>query len=62
VPWSFTVLFSNTARAHELGTIDDRVVSYFERDGRDEKCPAVTERTDPRAGERVVRGREGESA
>ncbi len=61
-PWSFTALFSNTARAHELGTTDDWVVIYFERDGLEGQCTVVTERTGPRAGERVVRGREDESA
>jgi hypothetical protein len=59
-PWSFTALFSNTARAHELGTTGDWVVIYFERDGREGQCTVVTERTGPRAGERVVRGREDE--
>ena len=59
-PWSFTALFSNTARAHELGTTGDWVVIYSERDGREGQCTVVTERTGPRAGERVVRGREDE--
>ena len=60
-PWSFTALFSNTARAHELGTTGDWVVIYFERDGREGQCTVVTERSGPRAGERVVRGREDEA-
>ena len=60
--WSFTALFSNTARAHELGTTDDWVVIFFERDGLEGQCTVVTERTGPRAGERVVRGREDEAA
>jgi hypothetical protein len=60
-PWSFTALFSNTARAHELGTTGDWVVIYFERDGGEGQCTVVTERTGARAGERVVRGREDES-
>jgi hypothetical protein len=60
-PWSFTALFSNTARAHELGTTRDWVVLYFERDGREGQCTVVTERTGPRAGRRVVRGREDEA-
>jgi hypothetical protein len=59
-PWSVTALFSNTARAHELGTTHDWVVMYFERDGREGQCTVVTERTGPRAGRRVVRGREDE--
>lgn len=60
-PWSFTALFSNTARAHELGTTGDWVVIFFERDGREGQCTVVTERTGPRAGQRVVRGREDEA-
>jgi hypothetical protein len=60
-PWSVTALFSNTARAHELGTTRDWVVIYFERDGREGQCTVVTERTGPRAGQRVVRGREDDS-
>ena len=58
--WSFTALYSNTARAHELGTTHDWVVVYFERDGHEDQCTVVTERTGPRAGRRVVRGREAE--
>jgi DNA polymerase (family X) len=61
-PWSFTALFSNTVRAHELGTTDDWVVIYFERDGHEGQRTVVTERTGPRAGERVVRGHEDEPA
>jgi hypothetical protein len=60
--WSFTALFSNTARAHELGATGDWVVLYFERDGREGQCTVVTERAGPRRGERVVRGREHEGA
>jgi hypothetical protein len=56
--WSFTALFSNTARAHELGKTRDWVVLYFERDGHESQCTVVTERRGPRAGRRVVRGLE----
>jgi hypothetical protein len=60
--WSFTVLFSNTARAHDLDTTQDWVVIYFEQKGRGEdQCIVVTERQGPLAGKRVVRGRETES-
>ena len=59
--WSFNALFSNTARAHELGKTDDWVVIFYER-GKDEgQCTVVTETHGPRAGQRVVRGREGET-
>jgi hypothetical protein len=60
-PFNFTALFSNTARAHQLGTTSDWVVIYFERDGREGQCTVVTERGGPRAGRRVVRGREEEA-
>jgi DNA polymerase (family 10) len=59
--WSFTALFSNTARAHELGRTGDWVVIYWERDGEEDQCTVVTETRGPRAGSRVVRGREAES-
>jgi hypothetical protein len=58
--WSFTALYSNTARAHELGRTRDWVVLYFERDGDEDQCTVVTERAGPLAGRRVVRGREAE--
>ena len=60
--WSFTALFSNTARAHQLGATRDWVILYFERDGDEDQCTVVTERHGPLAGERVVRGREAECA
>jgi hypothetical protein len=58
--WSFTALYSNTARAHELGTTRDWVVIYWERDGEEDQCTVVTEPRGSRAGQRVVRGRESE--
>jgi hypothetical protein len=59
--WSFTALYSNTARAHELGRTRDWVVIYWERDGHEDQCTVVTERSGRLAGKRVVRGRERES-
>lgn len=59
--WYFTALFSNTARAHQFGTTHDWVVVFFERDGTEGQCTVVTEHTGPRAGLRVVRGREQET-
>jgi len=60
-PWHFTVLFSNTARAHELGKTSDWVVIFYSSDHRHEgQCTVVTETTGPRVGQRVVRGREQE--
>ncbi len=59
--WHFTVLFSNTARAHELGRTRDWVVVYFyDGDHHEGQCTVVTETHGPLAGERVVRGRESE--
>jgi DNA polymerase (family X) len=58
--WHFTVMFSNTALAHRLGRTGDWVVLYFEKDGREGQCTVVTEHRGPRAGQRVVRGRERE--
>ena len=59
--WDFTALFSNTARAHELGMTDDWVVIYYDRDGREAQSTVVTETGGPLKGKRVVRGRERES-
>ncbi|WP_428266062.1 helix-hairpin-helix domain-containing protein [Haliangium sp.] len=56
--WSFTVMFSNTARAHELGKTHDWVVIYCEHDGHEDQYTVVTERRGALAGQRVIRGRE----
>ena len=58
--WHFNVLFSNTARAHELGKIRDWVVIYYEKDGHENQHTVVTETHGPVKGRRVVRGREKE--
>jgi Holliday junction resolvasome RuvABC DNA-binding subunit len=58
--WHFTALFSNTARAHELGRTDDWVVVFYERNGDAGQCTVVTETRGPLRGQRVVRGREAE--
>lgn len=59
--WHFTVLWSNTARAHELGRTGDWVVVYFHRDTRPEgRRTIVTETHGPARGRRIVRGREAE--
>jgi hypothetical protein len=59
-PRHYTALFSNTARAHELGRTHDWVVLYF--DGRDgeRQHTVVTATSGPLKGQRVVRGREAE--
>ncbi len=59
--WHFTALFSNTARAHELGRTDDWVVLYFYDDAhREGQHTIVTETHGSMQGRRVVRGREAE--
>jgi putative hydrolase len=59
--WHFTALFSNTARAHQLGKTDDWVVIYFtDGDHREGQQTVVTETHGPLQGRRVVRGRESE--
>lgn len=59
--WHFTVLFSNTARAHDLGRTHDWVVLYFyDDDHREYQHTIVTETHGRLLGKRVVRGREAE--
>jgi putative hydrolase len=59
--WHFTALYSNTARAHELGRTRDWVVIYFyDRDHVEGQCTVVTEYSGRLEGLRVVRGRERE--
>ena len=58
--WSFTALFSNTARAHELGKTGDWVLIFYERGQQGGQCTVVTERRGLMTGKRVVRGREAE--
>jgi putative hydrolase len=62
-PWHFTALFSNTARAHQLGRTRDWVVLYFHTDHQAEgQRTVVTETQGAAEGRRVVRGRESECA
>ncbi len=59
--WHFTALFSNTARAHELGRTRDWVVIYcYDGEHQESQCTVVTETRGDLAGRRVVRGREKE--
>lgn len=59
--WHFTALYSNTARAHELGRSHDWVVVYFYDDHHQEgQHTIVTETRGELIGKRVVRGREDE--
>jgi putative hydrolase len=60
-PWHFTVLFSNTARAHQLKRTSDWVVIYFENDAHQSgQHTVVTETRGGLRGKRVVRGREAD--
>lgn len=58
--WKLTLLFSNTALAHELGKTHDWVVIYFEpaEGGPEGQRTVVTEQGGTLDGRRVVRGRE----
>jgi hypothetical protein len=59
--WSFTILFSNTKRAHELGKTDDWIVIYYERGGVERQSTVMTPGSGTLKGKRVVRGRKDES-
>lgn len=54
--WWFSVLYSNTALAHDLGKTHDWVVIYYERQGQQGQCTVVTETRGEQRGQRVVRG------
>jgi DNA polymerase (family X) len=57
--WHFTLLYSNSARAHDLRRTHDWVVVYFsEGDQQEGQCTVVTETRGQLLGKRVVRGRE----
>lgn len=59
--WHLTALYSNTARAHQLGRTHDWVVLYFyDGDHREGQRTVVTETRGYLTGKRVVRGREAE--
>jgi len=58
----FTALFSNTARAHELGKSRDWVVIYWDGGRGEGQSTVVTAYQGPLRGQRVVRGREAECA
>ena len=57
----YTALFSNTDRAHELGTTDDWVVIYEDAPNLGRQWTVVTARSGDLDGRRVVRGRERET-
>jgi len=56
----YTALFSNTARAHRLGTTEDWVILYQDGESGSHQSTAITSHHGPLKGRRVVRGREAE--
>lgn len=56
----YTALYSNTARAHELGTTRDWVVIYRDDHHGDGQWTVITARFGPMRGQRIIRGREAE--
>jgi hypothetical protein len=58
----YTALYSNTAKAHELGMTRDWVVIYRDDHGGDGQWTVITSQLGPLKGRRIVRGRERECA
>ena len=58
----YTVLYSNTARAHELGTIREWVIIYRDDQDGDGRWTVITSRFGKLRGRRAVRGREAQCA
>jgi len=54
----YTALYSNTARAHELGGVRDWVVLYFDSGPHEQQATVITSHRGRLAGKRIVRGRE----
>jgi Holliday junction resolvasome RuvABC DNA-binding subunit len=58
----YTALFSNTARAHQLGMTRDWVVLYYDGGSGERQCTVITSQRGRLKGKRIVRGREAECA
>jgi predicted flap endonuclease-1-like 5' DNA nuclease len=58
----YTVMFSNTSRAHKLNKNQDWVIVYYDGDGGDRQYTVITSQHLPFFGKRIVRGREDECA
>jgi len=56
----YTALFSNTARAHQLGKTRDWVVLYYDGHDGERQCTVITSGFGRLKGRRIVRGREDE--
>jgi DNA polymerase (family X) len=61
-PRDYTALYSNTARAHQLGMTHDWVVVYCDDGSRERTFTVITARRGLLNGLRIVRGRENECA
>ena len=57
----YTALFSNTARAHKLGTTRDWVILYLDDETGSQRCTVITSHHGPSEGRRIIAGRETES-
>lgn len=56
----YTAMFSNTARAHRLGTSRYWVILYQDGESGAHQCTVITSHQGPLKGRRIVRGREAE--
>jgi Holliday junction resolvasome RuvABC DNA-binding subunit len=57
---NYTALYSNTARAHQLGRIRDWVVLYYDGGADERQATVITSHRGSLMGRRIVRGRENE--
>lgn len=57
---TYTALWSNTARAHELGKTRDWTILYVDGEGGERQYTVITSAFGPLRGRRIVRGRESE--
>lgn len=57
---NYTALYSNTARAHQLGRIRDWVVLYYDGGLDERQATVITSQWGGLSGKRIVRGRENE--
>ena len=58
----YTVLFSNSALAHQLKKTRDWVILYYDDDHGERQCTVITGHQAPFSGKRIVRGREEDCA
>ena len=54
----YTVVFSNTAHAHQMKKTRDWVILYYDSGAGERQCTVITSQRGPLAGRRIVRGRE----